>query len=47
MPQNCSVPYCTEKEYEENGMKISYHKFPEDKDVFKQYEETLVKCQKS
>ena len=36
MPQNCSVPYCTKKVYEENGVKISFHKFPDDEGVFRQ-----------
>ena len=31
MPQNCSVPFCHKKVYRENGNKISYFKFPEDK----------------
>ena len=34
MPQNCSVPYCTKKVYEENGLKISIHKFAVDEGVF-------------
>ena len=37
MPQNCSVPYCTKKVYEENGVKISFHKFPDDEGVFRQW----------
>jgi len=34
MPQNCCVPGCTKKVYEEDDVKISYHKFPEDKELF-------------
>lgn len=34
MPQNCCVPGCTKKVYEEDGIKISYHKFPENRDLF-------------
>lgn len=34
MPQNCCVPGCTKKVYEEDGIKISYHKFSEDKELF-------------
>ena len=34
MPQDCCVPGCTKKVYEEDGVKISYHKFPEDKELF-------------
>ena len=37
MPQNCSVPCCTKKVYEENGVKISFHKFPDDEGVFRQW----------
>ena len=37
MPQNCSVPYCTKKVYEENSVKISFHKFPDDEAVFRQW----------
>ena len=35
MPQNFCVPEYTKKVHEENGMKISFHKFPEDKALFK------------
>ena len=31
MPQNCCVPGCKKKVYEEDGVKISSHKFPEDR----------------
>ena len=27
MPQNCSVPYCTKKVYEENGVKFLFISF--------------------
>ena len=37
MPQNCSVPCCPKKVYGENGVKISYHRFPDGQDVFKQW----------
>ena len=37
MPQNCSLPCCSKKVYKENGAKISFHKFPEDESVFKQW----------
>ena len=37
MPQNCSVPYYTKKVYEETGVKISFHKFPDDEGVFRQW----------
>ena len=36
-PQNCCIPKCTKKVYEENGMKISFHKFPEDKVLFRKW----------
>lgn len=36
IPQNCCVPGCT-KVYEENGMKISFQKFSEDKDLFRKW----------
>ena len=35
MPQNCCVPGCKEKVYEEDGVKISFHKFPEDRELFR------------
>ena len=31
MVQNCHVPLCTKRTYREDGMKISFHKFPSDK----------------
>lgn len=34
MPQNCCVPHCTKKVYKEDGIKISFHKFPENRDLF-------------
>ena len=34
MPQNCCVPECKKKVYVENGVKISFHKFPEERDLF-------------
>ncbi|KXJ08998.1 THAP domain-containing protein 3 [Exaiptasia diaphana] len=37
MPQNCCVPQCTKKVYIENGVRISYHRFPDNKDLFKQW----------
>ena len=37
MPQNCSVPCCTKKVYEENGKKISFHNFPDNEGVFRQW----------
>lgn len=37
MPQNCCVPKCTKKIYVEDGLKISYHKFPEDRDLLKKW----------
>ena len=33
MPQNCCVPNCTKKLYQEKGKKISFHKFPNDKKI--------------
>ena len=35
MPQNCCVPGCKKKVYEEDGVKISFHKFPEDRELFR------------
>ena len=35
IPQNCCVPGCTKKVFEENGMKIFFQKFPEDRDLFR------------
>jgi hypothetical protein len=37
MPQNCCVPGCTKKVYEEGGVKISFHKFPEDEELFRKW----------
>ncbi|KXJ12017.1 THAP domain-containing protein 1 [Exaiptasia diaphana] len=37
MPQNCCVPGCKKKVYIEDGVKISYHKFPEEKSLFKKW----------
>ena len=37
MPQKCCVPECRKKCYVENGLKISYFKFPEEKDMFKKW----------
>ena len=34
MPQNCYVPECKKKVYVENGVKISFHTFPEEKKLF-------------
>ena len=37
MPQNCCVPGCKKKVYEEDGIKISFHKFPEDRELFRKW----------
>ena len=37
MPQNCCVPGCNKNVYEENGVKISFHKFPEDRELFRKW----------
>ena len=37
MPQNCCVPGCKKKVYEEDGAKISFHKFPEDRELFRKW----------
>ena len=37
MPQNCCVPGCKKKVYEEDGVKISFHKFPEDRELFRKW----------
>ena len=37
MPQHCCVPGCKKKVYEDNGVKISFHKFPEDKRLFRKW----------
>ncbi|CAH3175971.1 unnamed protein product, partial [Porites lobata] len=42
MPQNCSVPYCTKKVYEENGVKTSFHKFPDDEGRKKTFKSSAV-----
>ena len=34
MPQNCCVPEYKEKVYVENGVKISFHTFPEERKLF-------------
>ena len=34
MPQNCCVPECKKEVYVENGVKISFHTFPEEKKLF-------------
>ena len=35
MPQKCCVPRCKEKVNEEDGVKMSFHKFPEDRELFR------------
>ena len=35
--QKCCVPGCTKKFYEEDGVKISFHKFLEDKELFRKW----------
>ena len=39
MPQNCCIPGCTKKVYEEDGVKISlsFHKLPENKELFREW----------
>ena len=37
MPQNSCVPGCKKKVYEEDGVKISFHKFPEDRELFRKW----------
>ena len=37
MPQNCCVPGCKKKVYEEDGVKISFHKFHEDRELFRKW----------
>ena len=37
MSQNCCVPGCKKKVYEEDGVKISFHKFPEDRELFRKW----------
>ena len=37
MPQNCRVPGCKKKVYEQDGVKISFHKFPEDRELFRKW----------
>ena len=34
MPQNCCVPECKKEVYVKNGVKISFHTFPEEKKLF-------------
>ena len=34
MPQNCFVPECKKKVYVENGVKIPFHTFPEERKLF-------------
>ena len=34
MPQNCFVPECKKTVYVENGVKISFHTFPEERKLF-------------
>ena len=34
MPQNCCVPECKKNVYVENGVKISFHTFPEERKLF-------------
>ena len=33
MPKNCCVPHCTKKVYVEEGKKISFHRFPKEKNL--------------
>ena len=35
MPQNCCVPGCKKNVYVEDGVKISFRKFPEDRERFR------------
>ena len=37
MPKNCCVPKCTKKGYIEEGKKISYFKFPQEKHLFDEW----------
>ena len=37
MPQHCCVPGCKKKVKEEDGVKISFHKFPEDRKLFRKW----------
>ena len=37
MPQNCCVPGCKKKVCEEDGVKISFHKFPKDRELFRKW----------
>lgn len=37
MPQNCCVPLCTKKVYQEGGEKISFHKFPREPSVQREW----------
>ena len=37
MPQNCCVPGGKINVYEEDGVKISFHKFPEDRELFRKW----------
>ena len=37
MPHNCCVPGCKKNVYEEDGVEISFHKFPEDRELFRKW----------
>lgn len=37
MPQNCCVPHCTKKLYRDGGNKISFHKFPRELTVKREW----------
>ena len=41
MPQNCCVPGCKKKVCKEDGVKISFHKFPEDRELFRKWIVTI------
>ena len=35
MPLNCCVALCTKQVYDEDGVEIYFHKFPEDEELFR------------
>ena len=37
MPRNCCVPECTKMVYQQDGVKIAFYKFPEDRELFRKW----------
>ena len=44
MPKNCCVPHCTKKVYVEEGKKISFHRFPKEKNLLDLINKNMSVC---